>query len=115
MHLLRLVIAGVAARQNFSVDVIDDLRLAVDETGSYLLSLGAKPNHLNMRLNSDSDAVVALLWIDAKQAQWPPRPQDQGLWWQILIALTDEAEFLLEDGAPAIRFVKRDPLDFGPT
>lgn len=109
LHLLRTIVAGVAARQDFSVDTIDDLRLAVDEAGSHLLSIEDQPGQLSMRVNNDEGSVNVVLWVDSTPAEWPMSDAEDGLSWKILSGLTDEAAFVLEDGWAGIRLSKRGP------
>ena len=105
LHVLRTVISSVAARQDFSVDSLDDLRLSVDEAGSYLL--GLKANSLTLKVQTGGSELVAVIGSDAEVSPWPPEGSEQRISWKILCGLTDDASFIQEEGGPAIRLVKR--------
>jgi serine/threonine-protein kinase RsbW len=106
LHILRTVVAAVAARADFRVDEIEDLKLAVGESVTQLLRAGpARTIDLTLRLSPASLEAVAA--VDTPPAgPWPPREYQTTLAWQVLQGLTDETTFL-EDGTTSLRFVKR--------
>lgn len=107
VHILRTVVAGVAARMNLTVDAIDDLRLLVDEAASVLLSRRSGAEHLRVRIEPGADLLrVVTSSAPAGGSSLPPRLQDT-LAWQVLSALSDEVNLTSEDGTPAIAFAKR--------
>lgn len=57
LMLARLVTAAVAARADFSVDQIEDLRLAVDELCLSVMGEGAGRGELCLQLTKEPDAV----------------------------------------------------------
>ena len=110
IHVLRSVVAAVAARADFTFDSIDDLRLAVDEAGAQLLSFGAPATSLTLRIASTDDGgleIVASTDADVTTAVWPPENAERTLTWQVLSALADEARFERLDSRPALRLRKR--------
>jgi serine/threonine-protein kinase RsbW len=107
VHVLRSVIASVAARAEFTYDEIDDLRLAVDEASAQLIGVGPATT-LSVTIRTlDGGGLEVLATIDATAAAWPPPGAEHGLAWQILSALADETRFDRADGQPALRIVKR--------
>jgi len=107
VHVLRSVVATVAARANLTVDEIDDLRLAVDEACAQLLSLPSPATTLTLVLSpGDHDGLVVLASIDADVRAWPPEGAERTLTWQVLAALADDARFEQVDGHPALRLTK---------
>lgn len=106
LHILRTVVAAVAARADFRVDEIEDLKLAVGESVTQLLRVGpARTIDLTLRLSPTSLEAVAT--VDTPPAgPWPPREYQSTLAWMVLQALTDETAYL-EDGTTSLRFVKR--------
>ena len=107
VHVLRSVIASVAARAEFTYDEIDDLRLAVDEASAQLIGVGpATTLSVTIRTLAGGGLEV-LATIDATASAWPPPGAEHGLAWQILSALADETRFDRADGQPALRIVKR--------
>lgn len=107
--MLRSVTAGVAARLDYSIDGIDDLRLAVDEACAQLLAAAPSSSELRLRLSPGEDGLEVLVSADASGATWPPPDVEASLPWQILTALADATEFSQVDGRPALRLVKRLP------
>lgn len=105
VHVVRTVVAGVAARLDFSYDAIDDLRIAVDEACAHLLEGAPGATSITVTLAPGADALEVLVATDADGAAWPPERFESSLAWQVLSALADEAR--LEDGTPAVRFRKR--------
>ena len=109
VHVLRAVTAGVAARLDFSVDDIDDLRLAVDEASAHLLSQHPSLTRLSVRLTPGPDRFEVLAWGDGQIDAWPKDDTTRSMAWHVLVALTDELSLERVDGEPAIRFAKRLP------
>jgi serine/threonine-protein kinase RsbW len=110
IHVLRSVIAAIAARADFSFDSIDDMRLAVDEASAQLLSFSAPATMLTRRVTLTEDGgleVVASTDADISSAVWPPEGAERTLTWQVLSALADEARFERLDSGPALRLWKR--------
>ena len=107
VHILRSVVAGAAARADFTYDEIDDVRLAVDEACAQLLSdAAATILTLTVRITSP-DGLEVVASIDASSRGWPPPGAERSLGWQVLSALADDARYEQADGNPAVRIVKR--------
>jgi serine/threonine-protein kinase RsbW len=106
LHVVRQAVASVAARLNFSFDQIDDLRIAVDEACSSLLSISSPATYLTVRMTPDEASLVILASTDASPSAWPPPGAQQTLAWQVLSALANEVSFDRVDGDPALRLVK---------
>jgi len=107
VHVLRSVIASIAARAEFTYDEIDDLRLAVDEACAPLIAVsGAATLTLKTR-SLDGGGLEILASIDALGAAWPPPGAERTLMWQVLSALADETRFEHVEGHPALRLTKR--------
>lgn len=108
VHVLRSVIATVAARADLTYDEIDDLRLAVDEACAQLLMLPAGATTLSLKIAPIEDGgLVVVVATDADHLAWPPEGAERTLTWQVLAALADEARFEQVDGHPALRLTKR--------
>jgi serine/threonine-protein kinase RsbW len=106
LHVVRQAVSSVAARLNFSFDGIDDLRIAVDEACSSLLSISSPATFLTVRMIPDGDSLSVVASTDASPTAWPPPGAQQTLAWQVLTALANEVTFDREDGDPALRLVK---------
>lgn len=103
-HVLRSVVASVAARLDLPLDSIEDLKIAVDEAAAHLLTTGG--TMLRMEVLAQPTGLQVTASTDAPEATWPPVGFEASLTWQVLKGLTDEASFGL-DGGPILRFSKR--------
>lgn len=106
LRLVRLSVAGVAGEHGFSVDEIDDLRIAIDEVCSLLLDGGGGPR-IDLRFEPGTDGLVI-------EASRPSADGDAGaatelpdLVEMILSATVDEHSLVLRDGVRRCRLQKR--------
>lgn len=106
VHLLRAVVSSAAAKQGLGIDAIDDFTLAVDEAAAKLITTASRPNRIFMQVFTDETMLRATLSSDADEGGWPPSGFREGLSWQVLRGLTDEAEYVSRDGHPAISIAK---------
>ena len=107
VHVLRSVVATIAARAELTFDEIDDLRLAVDEACAQLLALPSAATTLALHISpADGGGLVVVATIDAEVRVWPPEGAERTLTWQVLAALADDARFEEVDGRPALRLTK---------
>lgn len=109
LHVIRAVVSGVAARQGFSYEGIEDVCLAANEAAGYLLSLRDPAERLRIvmrpanRDGAASDGGIEMLFRrDAPSTGWPPAERES-LAWVILSSLVPGVEFAMEEGCPAIR------------
>lgn len=103
-HVLRSVVASVAARLDLPLDSIEDLKIAVDEAVAHLLTTGGTV--LRMEVLARPTGIEVTASTDAPEAPWPPVGFETSLTWQVLTGLTDDASFSA-DGGPILRFTKR--------
>lgn len=104
---VRVVAADLAARVDFDLDAVSDLRMAVDEACATLATLAWPGTRLRCRLQAHPDRITVTVRI--------PDPgtsiSQVSFGWRVLATLTDEVGVLEEDddGAAAlgIRLVKR--------
>jgi serine/threonine-protein kinase RsbW len=87
VSVLRSVTASLAARRDFTIEEIDDLRIAVDEASSLLLPHAATAGQLSAVFTATEDTVTARVSISAG-------PEvvtiDTGSFaWMVLAALAD--------------------------
>jgi serine/threonine-protein kinase RsbW len=106
LHLMRAVVASVGARGDLSYDDIDDLQIAIDEAGSYLLAVASEESEFELRVDSDAHLVSATIQITNPAGQWPPSRGEDSLAWKVLSGLMDRAEFLIDDASPGISLSK---------
>ncbi len=91
---LRVVAADLATRADFDLDMVSDLRMAVDEAGAELVAAARPGDVLICRFTVSDDGITVAATVPAATAATVPR-DDFG--WQVLRTLTDEVEVLRED------------------
>lgn len=95
LSIVRAVAADIAMRQDFDLDSIEDLKLAVDETCSTLITLAAHDAVLSCHFAVDPmGAVHVNARVSAKAAAGP----DEGSFgWRVLTALVDSVHTSVEE------------------
>ena len=87
--VLRTAIAGLAARCDFTIDEIEDLRIAVDEATALLLARTSSTAHLDCRFAIREGGLVAAV----SAAVTDTRPPDTGSFgWLVLTALAGSVD-----------------------
>jgi serine/threonine-protein kinase RsbW len=84
VSVLRTATAGVAARLDFTVDDIDDLRMAVDEACGLLLPQAAADSGLICSFLLESGHLTVSVTVQSAHPQLPDR---DGFPWAILCAV----------------------------
>jgi serine/threonine-protein kinase RsbW len=105
LHVVRTVVGSVAARNDLTIDAIEDLRIAVDEACAQLLI--ARGTELTVRLEPTPVGVQATCSTNANVPEWPPDGVEHSLASQVLQGLTDNVAWERMDGVPAVRVAKR--------
>ncbi len=95
VSVLRTVTATLAARRDFTIDEIDDLRLAVDEAGALLLPHASPGTTLTATFSGETNTLRASLAVEVgdEPIEW----DDNGFGWTVLTALTDRFTTELTD------------------
>ncbi len=105
-RVARMMAAGVASRLGFTLEEVDDLRIAIDELCFCLVGRNGRPGTLSLRYVMDADGlVVEGAGHFADRANEEPRLSPLSL--QILKAVTDECEVDAGDDGPTFRLLKR--------
>jgi serine/threonine-protein kinase RsbW len=89
LSVLRTATAGLAARLDFTLDEIEDLRIAVDEACAMLLAQAVPGADLDCTFSLDGDSMrvgVSVLTLDGKQ------PSRDTFAWTVLSALAGEVD-----------------------
>ena len=107
LGVLRTATAGLAARLQFTLDAIEDLRIAVDEACAMLLRLSIPETELTCRFTITDDALMIEASLPTLSSG--PRLPAESFSWQVLSALADEIGAVVEGGRAAIRLTKRRP------
>jgi len=103
--MTRILAAGVASRVGFTLDEVDDLRIAIDELCFSLVGPSGREGTVTMRYRMLSDGLV--VEGEGHFSDGGHEPLLSPLSMQILGAVTDECH--LEPGleGPTFRIVKR--------
>jgi len=105
LSVLRTATAGLAARLDFTLDEIEDLRIAVDEACAMLLPHAVDTAALTCRFRLDPDTLEVTVTIPTTRGQQPERDTFS---WTVLSALAGEVDTGLdEDRQVWIRLRKR--------
>lgn len=94
---VRVVAADLAARQDFDLDAVSDLRLAVDETCATLVGLAAAGATLSCRFLAGADFIEVFVTVATAPGVVV---QQTGFGWQVLTTLADEVQAVTLDGEP---------------
>ena len=108
LGVLRTATAGLAARLQFTLDEIEDLRIAVDEACAMLLPIATPDAELLCRFTVTDDALMVETSVPTTSAG--PRLPAESFSWQVLSALADEIDAAVADGRASIRMTKRRPV-----
>jgi serine/threonine-protein kinase RsbW len=84
---LRTIVADIAMRQDFDLDAVEDLRMAVDEACSMLLPAAAD-GHLSCIFSWKGDRIEVTVSVLSDS---PEHGDETGLSWQLLTALATSA------------------------
>jgi serine/threonine-protein kinase RsbW len=89
LSVLRTATAGLAARLDFTLDEIEDLRIAVDEACGLLLSQAAPDASLDCDFTLGPDSMTIAVSVLTQRAQLPARDTFA---WTVLAALAGSVD-----------------------
>lgn len=104
LSVVRAVAADLAMRADFTLDAISDLKMAVDEACSELISRSVPDGELVCRFAVESDQIHFSAESRTGSTQPPSR---ESFGWRVLTALTDAVNTWVvpgPDGAHVLRF-----------
>jgi serine/threonine-protein kinase RsbW len=93
LSVLRTATAGLAARLDFTLDEIEDLRIAVDEACAMLLSQAIPGTNLECDFELSTDLMTITVSVVAAQ---PCTPARDTFAWTVLSALAGDVDSRLE-------------------
>lgn len=105
LGVLRTAAAGLAARLNFTLDEIEDLRIAVDEACAMLLRLAAPAAALRCRFALAGGELGVQVAVPAAPAAAPPATSSFA--WKVLTALAIAPSATVDDQTATIALVAR--------
>ena len=89
LSVLRTATAGLAARLDFTLDEIEDLRIAIDEACAMLLAQAIPGTDLECGFELGADQVTITVSVTAAKAQMPARDTFA---WTVLSALAGSVD-----------------------
>lgn len=101
--VVRTLAASLAARLPFTIDEIDDLRIAVDEAFALLMPVAVRGSTVRVAYRTDDSALEVSVDVDAT----PGVALDQGgFGWTVLDALAHVADVREADGTVGLTLHK---------
>jgi serine/threonine-protein kinase RsbW len=112
LSVLRTATAGLAARLDFTLDEIEDLRIAVDEACAMLLAQAIPGTSLECAFDLDSDQMTITVSVVAAQPRMPARDTFA---WTVLSALAGTVDSSLgpDDQVSIVLRKRRETLRSG--
>lgn len=92
---VRVVAADLAARQDYDLDAVSDLRMAVDEVCATLVPLAAPGAILSCRFSVGSGVIDVLATVPVATRSQVPQTT---FGWRVLSTLADEVQAISHDG-----------------
>ena len=106
LRISRIMAAGVASRVGFTLDEVEDLRIAIDEVCFSLVGSHGRAGTMTLRYVLDDNELVVEgsgRFSDGVRTE----PVVSALSHQILSAVVDECELSAGEEGPRFRLVKR--------
>lgn len=89
VSVIRTVTASLAARRDFTIEEIDDLRIAVDEASALLLPHTGDDGALSASFGGADNTLVISVSVPLPEGQSVPEPDQTSFAWMVLAALAD--------------------------
>ena len=105
LGVLRPATAGLAARLQFALDEIEDLRIAVDEACAMLLAIATRDAELECRFAVTEDALTVEVTVPTVRGA--TLPSESSFAWKVLTALTTGANAHASAGRATISLLTR--------
>ena len=105
--VLRMTTAGLAARLDFTLDDIEDLRMAVGEACALVLEHADTGGSLHAAFELSNGTIRVTISADTASAE---EPDLDNFGWQVLTALTTGVETSHDDGRRSVTFTVRSSI-----
>jgi serine/threonine-protein kinase RsbW len=105
LQVVRLIAAGLASRLGFTVDEIEDLRIAVDELSAYLTGSQGREGELDIRFILDGNALC-IEGVGNLMPGQKVRTELTDMSRMILQTVVDKASLDQRDGKPNFSLTK---------
>ena len=106
LRISRIMAAGVASRVGFTLDEVEDLRIAIDEVSFALVGARGRTGTISLRYLLEADQL-AVEGMGRFSDGLGNEPVLSALSKQILAAVVDECELSPGEEGPRFRLVKR--------
>jgi serine/threonine-protein kinase RsbW len=104
LSVLRTATAGLAARLDFTLDEIEDLRIAVDEACALLLPDAVEDAELTCLFSLGAEALAVTVSVPSRTGRMPRR---NTFAWTVLTALAGEVDATVDsDGTVSVTLLK---------
>jgi serine/threonine-protein kinase RsbW len=110
VSVLRTAAAGLAARLDFTIDDIEDLRIAVDEACAVLLPLADPDARLTARFDLEPGRLQVAVSVPSDATEPPNR---NTFAWTVLTALAGEVDASVGDGHVTLTLRKKQAVNPG--
>jgi serine/threonine-protein kinase RsbW len=110
VSVLRTAAAGLAARLDFTVDDIEDLRIAVDEACAVILPLADEDARLSARFDLEPGRFQVAVSVPSAVTEPPAR---NTFAWTVLTALAGEVDASVDDGRVTLTLRKQQAVNPG--
>jgi hypothetical protein len=105
LSVVRLIVSGLASRLRFTIDDIEDLKIAVDELSAYLTGAQGREGTLHIACDVHDDHIE-IRGSGYFSAGTKVRTDLTDMSRKILDTVVDEAVLVQTDGVPTFRLVK---------
>ncbi|MGX7679336.1 anti-sigma factor [Jatrophihabitans sp. DSM 45814] len=106
VSVLRTVTASLAARRDFTLEEIDDLRIAVDEASALLLPSATARSRLNASFGGHHDSLTVTVSLSETTAAEGKEIDESSFAWMVLAALADDVGTDLVNGRLSVTLSK---------
>jgi serine/threonine-protein kinase RsbW len=103
LSILRTATAGVAARLDFTLDGIEDLRMAVDEACALLLPQSKAESNLRCAFDVGENSLTIAVTAESSS---PKPPRRDGFAWTVLTALTTDVDATVDGSSVTLRLTR---------
>ena len=108
VSVLRATTVSLAARLDFTIDDIEDLRIAVGEASAMVLPSADQSGELVCQFFTRSAELTITVSVTSHE---PELPSADGFAWQVLSALTTEASSEASDGRFSVTLTMHSTVD----
>lgn len=104
VKILRTILASLAAGMDFSVECLDDLKMAVGEGATQLLEAVPAGTAVRVEANPVDGGLQLELSAEIGDAAWPPAGIENSLAWRVLSTVARELKFQNGSGKVSLKF-----------